>query len=198
MQTCKKAGTPEYEAWTGMLQRVKGKKAKADYFDRGITCCDRWLKFENFMADMGRRPGPGFSLERKDNNKGYSSDNCCWATRAEQNRNKRNNVNIAFNGKTQCMAEWAREIGISVPILHYRLKAGWPIEKALAIISQDILLTFNGKTQSVIDWARELGMNKNALYKRLRAGWPPYRALSTPVKAEARPVRSSRYAEYDE
>jgi hypothetical protein len=82
--------TPEYSAWQGMIARCKPAWPYAMYyFERGITVCTRWHKFENFLADMGRRPSPKHSLDRTNNYKGYSPKNCRWATRAEQNANRR-------------------------------------------------------------------------------------------------------------
>lgn len=80
---------------------------------------------------MGEKPD-GLTLERLDNNKGYSPENCKWATYAEQALNTRRNVFLEFNGKRQTLKEWAAEIGMNYSTLRYRVVAwGWPAEKAL-------------------------------------------------------------------
>ena len=86
-----KSGTPEYRIWTDMLQRCANKRHKQykNYGGRGITVCARWLKFVKFINDMGKRPNKKLTLERIDNDKGYHIDNCVWATRTQQNRNRR-------------------------------------------------------------------------------------------------------------
>ena len=84
-------GSPEYRCWVGMLQRCTNPKVRnwKNYGGRGIRIDDpRWLKFVNFFADMGVRPN-GMSLDRIDNEKGYSKSNCRWATASEQNKNRR-------------------------------------------------------------------------------------------------------------
>lgn len=84
--------TPEYKVWSGIKQRCLNPKNPAfiNYGGRGITVCDEWIdSFEQFYADMGPRPSSKLTLERVDNDKGYSRDNCKWATRAEQIWNRR-------------------------------------------------------------------------------------------------------------
>lgn len=79
-----------YKIWAAMLQRCNNPKDKAykDYGGRGIKVCERWLKFENFFADMGERP-ENLTIERIDNDKGYYKKNCGWRSRTEQARNQR-------------------------------------------------------------------------------------------------------------
>ena len=83
--------TPEYQVWRGMKQRCENPRSKdyPRYGGRGIEVCYRWRKFENFLEDMGNRPGPGYSIERIDNMMSYMPENCYWATTTQQARNKR-------------------------------------------------------------------------------------------------------------
>ena len=83
---------PEYTCWKNMIQRCTNPHNKdyRHYGERGITVCDRWrTSFSTFLVDMGRRPAPRLTIERKDNDRGYEPDNCCWASYSVQARNKR-------------------------------------------------------------------------------------------------------------
>jgi len=124
--------TPTYRTWTSMLTRCRNPKADnfEQYGGRGITVCERWLKFENFLADMGERP-PGMTIDRRDNAKGYEPGNCRWATPSEQENNKTDNVIIEAGGRRQTVMQWSLEKGIYYHTLLKRLQAGWPIDRAL-------------------------------------------------------------------
>lgn len=114
----------EFNIWMKMRSRCEKENDK-DYFKyggRGISVCERWQTFENFYADMGNRPD-GMTLDRKDNNKSYSPDNCRWATSKEQARNRRSSKIIEYNGQSMCIAEWADKLGIERKALEMRLRA---------------------------------------------------------------------------
>ena len=102
------------------------------YGGRGITVCTRWQdSFENFLKDMGPRPGPGYSIERKNNDGNYTPNNCMWATRRQQQNNTVRNHFLMHAGKTLTVSQWAVELGVPVATLNYRIRAGWPVEKIL-------------------------------------------------------------------
>lgn len=123
----------EYWIWNSMIQRTTNPKNAGyrNYGGRGIGVSNPWLKFDSFFLDMGMRPSSKHSLERKDNNKGYSKENCKWATRIEQNSNKRNTRLFSVNGVTKHLAEWARDIGANHVTILDRIKAGWSVEMAV-------------------------------------------------------------------
>lgn len=129
--------TPEHRAWDSMQSRCLNPKNNVykNYGGRGIAICQRWLGgdgFVHFLADMGRRPGPGFSLDRfPDTNGNYEPTNCRWATMKEQQRNKRDNRPITFNGRTMLLCEWAESAGITTKLLFERLRRGWSLDAAL-------------------------------------------------------------------
>ena len=123
--------TREWQTWSGMKRRCCATSKDASrYADRGIAVCKRWLSFENFYADMGVRP-VGMSIERVDNDKGYSPDNCIWATRITQARNTRVNKFLTLNGITQTQSAWAKKLGVDDTVIMRRVKAGWPLTIAL-------------------------------------------------------------------
>lgn len=125
----------EYRIWIAMKQRCYNKETAdfKNYGGRGIVVCDRWLEsVENFVADMGLVPSKLHTIDRVDVDGNYEPKNCVWATRSEQNRNRRKNRIITFNGKTMCVVDWAKEIGVPVSTLTARLnKGGWTEEQAL-------------------------------------------------------------------
>ena len=125
--------TPEYQAWKGMKHRCfnPNHKKYPNWGGRGITVCDRWLDFENFLADMGSRPTTKHSLDRINNNGDYSLENCRWATKAVQVNNRRSNHLITIDDVTLTIAQWEKEMGFSASVIHRRLKLGWSEYKAV-------------------------------------------------------------------
>jgi len=130
--THKMTKSATYASWRSMLSRCNNKNAPDydRYGGRGITVCERWNSFENFLADMSERPS-GKTLDRKDNEGNYEPSNCRWATRIEQGCNTRGNVNLTFNGQTNCLAEWARVTGIKEKAIRDRFNDGWTAERIL-------------------------------------------------------------------
>jgi hypothetical protein len=127
-----KSGTTTHRVWQNMRSRCENPNVAAykNYGGRGITVCAAWVcSFENFLADMGERP-PGHSLERRNNEAGYSPENCYWATRAEQARNRRDNKWLTARGETMVQRDWAKRLGITSASLKERLDKGWSVERA--------------------------------------------------------------------
>ena len=104
-----------------------------DYGGRGITVCVEWLN--SFTAFYEWAVASGYTddltIDRKDNNGNYEPNNCCWVTRKEQANNRRNNILVTYNGKTQSVTQLAEELGIDSAILRARIYIGWDIEKAI-------------------------------------------------------------------
>lgn len=124
----------EHNAWHQMVQRCTNLNYKryAEWGGRGIKVCERWLVFENFLADMGLSPSSKHSIDRYPNNDGnYEPGNCRWATMKEQCNNKNNNHLLTHGGRTQTVTQWAEEIGIKRSIIFERVHSGWSTELAL-------------------------------------------------------------------
>jgi hypothetical protein len=127
-----KSKTKIYGIWLAMRRRCEKEQNPAykNYGGRGITVSEEWKLFDNFFRDMGEKPD-GKTLERIDNNLGYSKENCIWASRKEQARNKRNIKHLTFNGVTKSMAEWSEETRISIGTIWRRSKMGWSDEEII-------------------------------------------------------------------
>jgi len=115
----------EFTVWNSMRQRCNNPHSKRykDYGGRGITVDSKWDNFEAFLADMGTAPA-GYELDRIDNDKGYSKENCKWSTPKEQCRNRRSNTFLTHNGRTMIAADWAKELGVPNTTLHSALSSG--------------------------------------------------------------------------
>lgn len=124
---------PEYWVWKSMMGRCYIPKIThySYYGGKGITVVERWHSFINFFDDMGKRPTPLHTIDRIDGNAAYSPENCRWATRGEQVRNRMSTHWITLNGETKCLTDWARQYNIKPATLASRLTNGWDIIKAL-------------------------------------------------------------------
>lgn len=124
----------EFKVWMGMHTRCTNANEKGyyRYGGRGITVCDRWQEFANFYDDMGPRPSPDHSIERKKNDANYEPSNCKWATRKEQCRNRRSNRIVSFRGRQMSLAEAVEISGLPYFTVSQRIgKLGWDDERAL-------------------------------------------------------------------
>lgn len=128
--------TPEYTTWKGMKIRCYYRSGNnRNYWGRGIYVCDRWREsFENFLADMGRRPGDGWQIDRIDNDGPYSPENCRWVPAADNARNKSNNRHITAFGETKVIKDWESDprCKVSRATIRRRLGDGWTPEDAIS------------------------------------------------------------------
>lgn len=124
--------TTEYRAWANMLSRVLNPNHPRykDWGGRGITVDVRWLDFETFYADIGKKP-KGHTLERIDNNGGYSPENCYWASPAEQARNRRSNKIIVYDEVSYIQNDLAAKLKISKTTFGTRIRRGWTLQETI-------------------------------------------------------------------
>lgn len=119
--------SPSYYSWLAMWDRCRRSHHPTHKHYAGVEVCQRWSSFSNFLEDMGPRPD-GKTLDRINNDLGYSPSNCKWSTPKEQARNKSNTRWITHNGQTKCLAAWSQELGISCTTIRDRLARGIPID----------------------------------------------------------------------
>jgi hypothetical protein len=128
--------TTEYSSWTNMQTRCRNPNFKDWhlYGGKGIKVCERWNSFENFLEDMGKKPGKGYSIERRDSNKDYTPENCYWATSIEQANNTSKNLHFEWNGKLCTIRELADLAGLPHGTLYQRLYTlKWPLDVAMKV-----------------------------------------------------------------
>jgi hypothetical protein len=172
--------SPEYRSWDKMIQRCMNPKCHkfASYGGRGITVCERWLLFQNFLIDMGPRPAE-HTLDRIDNDGDYKPGNCRWATRSEQQRNRRANRMVNYLGMRVCVTEFAEFIGHSVAQVSWRLDHGWSAEKIATtpVRPREIFLEIDGVTRSITEWCAISPVSRNTISRRLERGMNPKDAV---------------------
>lgn len=181
------SGTPTWKSWDSMIQRCTNSNSPDyhRYGGAGVSVCGKWLKFENFYSDMGKRP-KGMTLDRfPDKNGNYEPGNCRWATPFEQQRNLRNNIHITYKGQTKLAIDWAKETGIPIDLLRQRFHRGMKDDELFAPSYSRFKglpgaknrkridgprtqkYTAFDKTLTITEWAKELGITRSALEQRL-------------------------------
>ena len=202
-----------YKIYKAMKIRCYGNSDKTqikNYKNRGITVCDEWLNswiaFKTWAIENGYNDT--LTIDRINNNKGYSPDNCRWATRKEQNNNKRTNFYITINDITHTMTEWCEINNINIDAACKRIETyGWnPIkavttptrtyerygkysrkrkadERAINGVQwQEVKVKFNGETHNVAEWSRIVGIGRATIAWRLKNGWSIEDALTKPTR----------------
>lgn len=174
-----------FKTWSGMINRCYSSLDKdyVYYGGRGIVVCSRWQSFECFIKDMGVRPSR-CTLDRINNNKGYSPDNCRWATPIEQANNKRNNRKIVVDGvEFTTLAAASRHFGMPESTLRNRLyseKAKSATTRAVATknVKHDV---GNGVFMTIGEIAKEVGVTRGAVEYRIKKGWSGQKLISNRV-----------------
>ena len=179
--------TSEYRIWQNMIQRCDNPSAKAypKYGGRGIKVALEWYRFEEFLADMGKRPNKTLSLDRIDNDGNYCKANCRWADDKQQMRNRCCTVRLTYQGITKALTEWGEELRISPGTLYWRYVQGWAVDRILSVKKYggnkrrpDIYLTWKGETRSIQEWASIVGASSSIIYQRHQKGLPIDKVLA--------------------
>ncbi len=161
-----------------------------NYGGRGIRIARRWSDFAAFLADMGPKPGPEYSLDRIDVNGHYGPDNCRWARRREQALNRRATVYLTVNGERLPLAIWAERHGQELELVRRRLRAGWPVLEALTTAPNarppKRPLVWKGRQWTERALARAAGVGRGQLRDRLARGESIEQALSRPSQQRPR------------
>lgn len=187
---------PAYSTYRAMRSRCENPKTEGYelYGGRGITVCSRWAKFETFWLDMGAMWKPGLSIERIDNDRGYSPENCRWATSREQGANRRDNIVISTPKGPMTIADASREFGIGQNTIHGRIRYGWkeadllqPVTKDNSRRQDNIVIPTPEGPMIAARAARKFGIGVSTLFARIRMGWPQEELL--------RPVRGKHSSE---
>lgn len=130
--------TKSYQSWSSMVKRCTNPKCRAYkwYGARGIEVCPSWLKFDGFLLDMGEPP-EGHTIERRDVNQGYVKGNCEWIPKAKQAANKITSLRFEHLGRTQCLKDWCRELGLTYLTVYKRIQhRGWTFNEAIGVTNR--------------------------------------------------------------
>lgn len=175
----------EYRAWKAMKARCNAPSVRKGVY-LTIEVCDRWKKsYKNFLTDMGAAPSDKHSLDRIDNSKGYSPENCRWASQIVQasNRGSFNKV-FTHEGQSFVLKEWSRILGIKYTTLYLRIyRNGLSFEEAIVF---DSLYEYNGVKTTLKAIVEQFGVVRYmTVVDRMHRGWELEKALKTPLRSKS-------------
>lgn len=179
-----KSKMPEYTQWQSMKSRCYSPSAtKGKYRENNIQVCLEWMNsFETFYSDLGNCP-EGFTLERLDNLKDYSKENCIWADRITQSKNREDfNDIVTYNGKTMVLKDWAKEFNIKYTTLYQRIyRSGLSFEQAIQNDPFKKLITIGEESKPLKQWCEFYNMDFDLVSNRIfKHKWTPIEALTIP------------------
>jgi hypothetical protein len=175
--------TPTYLSWNSMRRRCLLGEREEGHSYSGISFCESWKIYGNFVKDMGIRP-EGMTLDRIDTNANYCPENCRWATPTVQQRNRRDNRTLTYKGVTKTLHDWSEEVGVEAITIHKRLtEYGWSPEAALLTKpfgNQKERCKNNGKQKDYECPSCGKLMNKGNIIQHLRS--PKNTCFGEPIK----------------
>lgn len=179
-------GTVLHNRWLNMKSRCynKNNKSYCRYGARGITICEQWHDFKNFYNwAMENGFSEELSLDRIDNGKGYSPDNCRWATPIQQANNTRRNVIVEYNGEKKTVSEHCRDLGLNYNNVIFRLENGVPAKDAFSKEYKRRKPERDKYFKDLQEKSEKAGIKYKTVWTRIfKYGWSEEKALSTPVK----------------
>lgn len=191
---------PFYHSWWSMMQRCNNPKHHNyhRYGGRGINVCDEWKDLATFVAwahatypDSGEK----FTVDRIDNDKGYSPNNCRWATSKVQANNRKKTAQATINGETRSISEWCEIYHMPHQVVLSRIRCmKWEALKALStpvkrFNERGALVEIEGVKKTIKDWCKEYGIQRSTVYGRICRGMSVEEAITKPIKSKS--VRKS-------
>lgn len=181
-----------YHTWWSMMQRCYNQKHHnyLRYGKRGIRVCEEWHdpnRFISWAESTYPTSKDKHTLDRIDNDKNYTPDNCRWATAKRQSNNRRNTITYTIDGETKSLSEWCEIYEMPHSVVYSRVHTmNWDVIRALntpikRFEERGMLVEINGEQKSIKEWSEIYSINRSTVYKRISKGMSPEDAITTPV-----------------